>query len=217
MKKILKAFLLAASFITLFSLYSYSRIEVVTNEDLSDARSVDFPLMIYQDANSKYYYATGWMGDYGDLKLNQNDKTEPVHGKSSMKFVYTAKKKQGKGWVGIFWQNPMNNWGTIKGGYNLTGAKRLFFSARGENGGEPVEFKMGGLSGGAFSDTATASAGNMNLTKEWKQYSIDLTGLDLSRIVGGFCVLLNSMASPDGCTFYVDDIYYSDQDTPLAQ
>ena len=76
---------------------------------------------------------------------------------------------------------------------------------------------MGGLSGGAFSDTTTASTGSIKLTKEWKQYSIDLAGLDLSRIIGGFCVLLNSMATPDGCVFYVDDIYYSADDAPIAR
>lgn len=217
MKKQLTALFLAAVAITLCISFSFAKIEVVTNEEISEARGVEFPLMIYQDSGSKYYYATGWMGDYSDLNLNQNCSVNPASGKTCMKFTYTAKKKQGKGWVGIFWQNPMNNWGSIKGGFNLTGAKKLFFMARGENGGETVELKMGGLSGGAFSDTTTASTGSIKLTKEWKQYSIDLTGLDLSRIIGGFCVLLNSMASPEGCVFYLDDIYYSADDAPIAR
>lgn len=212
MRNPVKIFFLAAVPIVLFFLQAWSRIDVVTNEGPSGAKGVSFPFVIYEDGASKYYYATGWMGDYGDLKLNQSDRTEPVRGKSCMKFVYTAKKMQNKGWVGVYWQNPMNNWGAIKGGYNLTGAGKLVFWARGENGGESVEIKMGGLSGGAYSDTATASAGGLKLTKEWKQYSIDLTGTDLSRIIGGFCVLLNSLASPNGCVFYIDDISYADQD-----
>lgn len=214
MRNLPKFLLSAVFFVILFSLSGYSKIDVVTNDETSGAKSVAFPFVIYQDGNSKYYYATGWMGDYGDLNLNQNDRTEPVRGKSGMKFIYTARKMQNKGWVGIFWQNPMNNWGTIKGGFNLTGAKKLVFWARGQNGGETVEFKMGGLSGGAYSDTATATAGGVKLTKDWKQYSIDLSGLDLTRIVGGFCVILNSLATPNGCVFYVDDIYYTDEDVP---
>lgn len=195
----------------------HSKLTVTTNDSVQDGgngRSVSFPFYIYRDNNSRFYYATGWMGDYADLKLSQSDKTSPFNGKSCMKFSYSAKKQQKRGWVGVYWQNPMNNWGAAKGGYDLTGARKLFFRARGEKGGEIAEFKMGGLTGNTYSDTASATAGSVTLTPEWKLYSIDLTGLDLTRIIGGFCVILNSLSDPDGCTFYVDDVYYSGEDTP---
>ena len=50
-----------------------------------------------------------------------------------------------QGGLGTYWLSPANNWGDVKGGYNLTGAKKLVFWARGEKGGEVVTFKMGGV------------------------------------------------------------------------
>jgi hypothetical protein len=46
-----------------------------------------------------------------------------------------AKATQGVGWMVIYWQQPPNNLGDRKGGYDLTGAKQLSFWARGEVGG----------------------------------------------------------------------------------
>ena len=47
------------------------------------------------------------------------------------------------GWGGVVWQNPANNWGDKPGGWNLTGAKKLSFWARGDKGGEKVTFLFG--------------------------------------------------------------------------
>ena len=40
--------------------------------------------------------------------------------------------------------------------------------------------------GHPFPDSDSASSDPINLTKEWKEYSIDLTNKDLSHIIGGF-------------------------------
>jgi predicted small lipoprotein YifL len=165
---------------------------------------------VYADQGyfKNHYIPSGWMGDYGDIKFNDASPDKPYSRKNSIKIVYTAKKKQGAGWAGVYWQDPANNWGNLKGGYDLTGAKKLTFWARGDKGGEIItEFKMGGING-EHSDTASASIGPIQLTPEWKQYTIDLKDEDLSLVIGGFSFVISSVENPDGATFYMDDIAF---------
>jgi hypothetical protein len=113
------------------------------------------------------------------------------------------------GWAGIFWLEPANNWGDVKGGFNLTGAKKLVFGARGEKGGEVVTFKMGGVGmGHQYPDSDSASSGPITLTKDWKEYSIDLKDKDLSHIIGGFAWVGTAKENQSNITFYLRDIYY---------
>ncbi|RKY02100.1 MAG: hypothetical protein DRP55_03340 [Spirochaetes bacterium] len=176
-----------------------------------------YPFYIYRDAFDRvnHYIPSGWMGDWGDIKIKENCKKNPKTGKSCFQIIYTAKRSQNAGWAGIYWQNPANNWGTVKGGYDLSKAKKLFFYARGEKGGEIVEFKIGGITG-RYSDSGMATTGPIELTKKWKLYEIDLSDVDLSYISGGFCVVFSSQMDPDGCTFYIDEVYYTDKDKPIS-
>lgn len=165
---------------------------------------------VYSDASSpdNHFSPSGWMGDYGDLKINDKFMDNPHGGSTSIQIQYSNKASQGARWAGIYWQNPPNNWGTRPGGFNLTGATKLTFWIRGDKGGERVEeIKVGGI-GGDYADTDTAGIGPVELTTEWKQYTIDLTGRNLSSISGGFCWAANLDGNPDGFTFYLDDIRY---------
>ncbi|MBF0254483.1 MAG: hypothetical protein HQL11_05110 [Candidatus Omnitrophica bacterium] len=168
------------------------------------------PFPVYSDENSpdNHFYPSGWMGDYSDINYDGACMENPHSGSTSMKIVYSADRSQGAGWAGIYWQNPANNWGNRPGGYDLTGASRLTFWARGEKGEERIEeFKIGGITGEYF-DSDVAGIGPVILTPEWKQYSIDLTGKDLSSVIGGFAWATNLDNNPDGVTFYLDDIRY---------
>lgn len=168
------------------------------------------PFPIYTDAKSpdNHYIPSGWMGDYGDIKFDDKAMDSPQGGSTSIKVVYSNNATQGARWAGIYWQNPPNNWGTRPGGYDLTGAKKLTFWARGEKGGERIEeFKMGGING-EYSDSDSAGIGPVVLTTEWQQFTIDLEGKDLSSIIGGFCWATNLDVNPDGATFYIDTIRY---------
>ena len=165
---------------------------------------------IYTDGSSpdNHYVPSGWMGDFGDLKTDEKFMTNPQAGTTCIKIVYTNKATQGARWAGIYWQNPPNNWGTRPGGYNLNGAKKLTFWARGEKGDERIEeFKIGGITG-EYADTDVAGIGPVILTKEWKEYTIDLEGKDLSSISGGFAWSTNLDVNPNGATFYLDEIKY---------
>ncbi len=176
------------------------------------AQSVEFfePFNVYTDKNASgnHFSPSGWMGDYSDINFTDAWKENPYSGISCIKVEYKPNSSQGARWAGTYWQNPPNNWGEKKGGYDLTGAKKLTFWARGEKGGERIEeVKIGGLSG-TYPDSDVATAGPIILTKDWQQYSINLDGKDLSYISGGFVWATNLDVNPNGCTFYLDDIRY---------
>ncbi|RKX97420.1 MAG: hypothetical protein DRP55_09025 [Spirochaetes bacterium] len=175
-----------------------------------ETKKITFPFYVYSDAGSldNHYVPSGWMGDYGDMTVDQNCKDSPYAGETCIKISYSAKGSQGARWAGIYWQNPPNNWGTKDGGYNLSGATRFTFYARGEKGGERIEeFKIGGIMG-EYADSDSAGIGPVILTKEWKKYTIDLRGKDLSYIIGGFCFSTNADVNPEGATFYLDELRY---------
>ena len=174
-------------------------------------------LVVYKDKNSKdnHYIPSGWMGDTGDIKMNDQFAENPHSGTSCIQFVYNAKKSSNQGWAGVYWQNPANNWGSKKGGYDLSNMTKLTFWARGAKGGERIEeFKVGGIMA-EYSDSDSAMIGPVILNKDWTQYSIDLKGKDLSYIIGGFCFSTNMESQKpeakqdDGSiVFYLDEIKY---------
>ena len=176
------------------------------------AQDVEYfqPFNVYTDKNARgnHFAASGWMGDYSDLNFTDASKDNPYSGDTCIKISYRANASQGARWTGMYWQNPPNNWGEKKGGYDLTGSKKVTFWARGEKGQERIEtIKIGGITG-TYSDSDIAIAGPIILTQEWQQYEINLEGKDLSSISGGFCWATNLDVNPDGCAFYLDDIIY---------
>ncbi|MBU4149420.1 MAG: hypothetical protein KKB52_03605 [Candidatus Omnitrophica bacterium] len=186
----------------------YEDYDVYTEEAPAVTAFKAFP--VYSDGMSpdNHYIASGYMGDYSDVKINNSCFDDPHAGTTCIKIVYSNAVSQGARWVGVYWQNPANNWGDRQGGFDLTGATKLSFWARGDKGGERVEeFKIGGLTG-LYPDSDIAGIGPVLLTSTWKQYEIDLRGKDLSYISGGFCWATNIDVNPDGMTFYLDDIRY---------
>jgi len=156
--------------------------------------------------SGSHYIPSGWMGDYGDIQLSDSYMNTPSDSKTCLKVTYTGNRTQGNGWAGIYWQNPGNNWGGVPGGYDLRGMHRLTFWARGARGGEKISsFKIGGIQG-FYSDSDSAQIGPIVLTPEWRQYTIDLASVDLSRIIGGFAWSAGSKDGP--MTFYLDQIRY---------
>ncbi|MCP4424486.1 MAG: hypothetical protein GY803_08350 [Chloroflexi bacterium] len=167
------------------------------------------PLYVFADNNSPLnrFVPAGWMGDTGDIAFDDNHQLDPNR-PNVIRIAYAATGSQG--WAGIYWWDPPNsNFGTVDGGFDLSCASRLTFWARGESGGEVAEFKAGGLRGN-FQDSLqpALSTGALVLTGEWHQYSLDLTGKDLSHIIGGFVWVTNQPGNPSGATIYLDDIRF---------
>ena len=167
---------------------------------------VALPCIVYgncEDEGEVPFIASGWMGSTEAIEFDDCWKENPHAGESCTRISFTDTK----GWGGIAWQNPANNWGDDEGGVDLTGAKQLSFWARGDKGGEMVEFKMGIIAKNKpFFDSGKGSLGKVKLTPEWKQYIIPLVGKDLSRIITGFVISTAGRASPT--VFYLDDIVY---------
>ncbi|MFH1767891.1 MAG: hypothetical protein ABH858_01860 [Candidatus Omnitrophota bacterium] len=181
--------------------------------------------VIYKDKSSpdNRFIPSGWMGDYGDMKFNDQSQSEPFSGVTCIEIGYTAKRSAGNGWSGIYWQSAANNWGDKQTGFDLTGFNKLSFMARGKEGGEVIALvKVGGIQkaadGGAvpYPDTVHKEYGPIRLTKQWEKYDINLTAKDLSYINGGFCIIFNADQAEKGQVVYLDDILFS-SDPSLAK
>ena len=153
----------------------------------------------------KNFIPSGYMGDIPDVTMAGAYEGFRQEGYPAIKIVYTAMGS--RGWAGVVWQNPDNNWGDVDGGYNLSKAKKLAFWARGKKGGEVVEFKCGGVTG-AYPDSDGRSAGAVTLSSTWKQYTIDLNGADLRYIISGFGFVVKRDDNRNGCVFYMDEVKY---------
>lgn len=169
------------------------------------------PFWVYKDKGTRenHYVPSGFMPDGKCVTVQDTWKDKCHDGSSCIKVDYDVTcSMEGQKWVGVYWLNPANNWGQQKGGFNLTGATQLKFWARGEKGGEQIqEFKVGGILGD-YPDSDMAMIGPVVLTNEWREYSIDLRGKDLSYISGGFSWSTNTDVNPEGCVFYLDDIQF---------
>ena len=164
----------------------------------------DLPLVIYAEGGDPSKYTpSGWMGEVKAIRLDPACQTSPHTGKTCLRCEFAATT----GWGGVAWQHPADDWGAQDGGYDLTGAKRLSFWARGEQGGEIVDFKFGVISRDqTYFDTAHGALPNTVLTSEWRRYEIPVEKQDLSRIMTGFVWSLASPGRP--VVFYLDDIQW---------
>jgi len=169
------------------------------------------PFIVYQDKGSRenHFIPSGFMPNGKCVTFDDTWSQDCHEGTTCIKIVYdVACSMEDQKWAGIYWLNPANNWGNRKGGFDLTGATRLTFWAKGDKGGEQIEeIKMGGISGD-YPDSDAALIGPVILSNEWKEYSIDLRGKDLSYISGGFSWATNVEVNPGSCIFYIDNIRY---------
>jgi hypothetical protein len=161
-----------------------------------------------------YFRPSGWMGDgekgtryvqlnTGFTNCNRSDDTDGI----CIQINYQP-DPHGKGWAGIYWQYPDGNWGD-QPGRRIAGAQRIVFWAKGERGGEIVEFKAGGINdpNKPYQDSFEV-ARRIRLNREWSRYEIPLSGQDLSHVIGAFAWVASRDANPGGVTFYLDDIRY---------
>jgi len=185
---------------------------------------------VYTDlsAAGNHFVTYGGMASLGDedrVMLNLCSTTSPHSGDTCIENNFIA---NGNNWGGWYFMNgvlegtetqPKLNWGNYpNAGVDLTGATQLAFWARGEKGGERVEFFAFGIGRNAatgkpvepYPDSSPKiSLGYQTLNINWKQYTIDLTGRDLNYVLGGFGWVTNAPKNNyKDITFYLDDISY---------
>ena len=166
---------------------------------------VDVPFAIYtEEGNKETFSTTGRMGNKGDLQFDLGWNLEPHSGSTCIYVRYASSED----WVTVAWQNPGNNWGEFAGGFNLSKAKRLTFWAKGESGGEKVEFMVGmeQAQSAVSRDTLQTTTGIIRLKKEWKKYDIPLEDLDRTRLITGFLFRIEGQGKP--IVFCLDDIQF---------
>jgi hypothetical protein len=183
---------------------------------------------VYDDVSSpgNHFHAFGKIpGANAPVAINGSYTINPHSGATAIRCELLASGPGGP-FGGYYFQNgtlsgkqrrPQVNFGILpNAGTNLTGATKLTFWARGENGGEIVDFFMGGigwpLGTTPFPDSTDAVKIRVTLSNQWAKYTINLQGKNLSYIQGGFGWVASRAgatgANPSGAVFYLDDIQY---------
>ncbi len=231
-----------AAFIGRFSFGAHASVnqakpQIVNNSVQYLARAMDqyhnrFP--VYDDVSSAgnhFHTLTKFPDGNALVTVNGSYSLNKHSGATAIRCTFTA---GGVNFGGFNFQNgilpngataPVPNFGTVlNAGIDLSGATALTFWARGEQGGEVVDFFMGGVgwTGNMKNnpctptfpgvcpapDSTSAVKLTVTLTTQWTQYSINLAGKDLHYVLGGFGWGVNGALNPTGAVFYLDDIQY---------
>lgn len=170
---------------------------------LDASPKASLPMLVYDEpADEMRFIPSGFMGSTDSIQLDPKSTDTPKVGTHCLKCEYS----KGDDWGGVVWQHPENDWGDLPGGFDLRGATKLTFWARGANGGEKVKFGFGVLGRDKMYHDSAKKETEITLTTEWKQNTIDLAGLDLQRIKTGFFWSLAGQGKP--VTFYLDRIAF---------
>lgn len=161
------------------------------------------------------FVPSGWMGDVGALKVDIASKERPHSAPYCQKWSFSP-KAGGAGWAAVAWQYPENNWGSQSGkDFTGRGFREVSVWARGvkdQFGNFPkVQFKAGGATNPAEPKKASfeVTGDFVTLGEDWKHFTLDLRGRDLSQVIAAFVVVLRAQdVGPSGATFYLDDIEY---------
>jgi hypothetical protein len=164
------------------------------------------------------FVPSGWMGEYTALKI-ENSTVRPHFGPYSQMLSYQP-KSSGEGWAAVAWQFPQNNWGE-RPGKNLSANhyRSVTVWARGVPDSKThmlpkIQFKAGGNTNPdktkyPYQASFEVVGDFISLTDDWKQYSLDLSGQDLSQVISALTVVIKAQdVGPSGATFYLEDIEY---------
>jgi hypothetical protein len=199
----------------------------------SRAAEQDSVLYVYKDFYDgvNNFTQKAWVGDRDSDIPEMDEAAQSYSGISGIKAGIDLSRHL---WGGYMFVNgvlaagekdPRADFGTVDAGIDLSGASKLVFYATGENGGERVEFFMGGLGwneqGGKarYADSAAKrSGGYKTLGKDWQRFEIPVKGRDLSRIGCGFGWVTNQENNPGKgrVSFYIDDIHYEFDGKPAG-
>ncbi len=156
---------------------------------------------------SATYPATDLIGAKRRIRLTKAAPSEAHSAPEGWKIEFD---KQGS-FAGVCWKNRAGNEGDAPGD-NLSGARyrRISFWAKGEKGGEVVEFRAGGLGHikTRYRDSFDVTAGPVKLTTSWSEHSIYVNDVDLSSVMTVFCALLHQEDNVEGAAIYLDDVQY---------
>jgi hypothetical protein len=167
------------------------------------------PFTVYKEPErDRHFIPSGQIGDADDIKVMESYAENAKEGQYCIRIEYSAQEGRHEKWAGIYWQEPDFNFATVPNvGYNLKGARKITFWARGEKGGERIDVKAGGIKG-MYPDSFDMPLRSIELAKVWKKFTIPMNEKDLSYVIGGFFVSFQKKYHPNGAIIYFDDIVY---------
>ncbi len=180
-------------------------VKPTTSEMMTPGQDTELPTVVYAEGGDRVpWIPAGYMGNTSAIRVDQGHVDNPNTGVSCIKASYLAEDE----WGGVVWQDPINDWGDLAGGYDLRGATVLEFFARGHKGGEVVTFGFGVIDDSKkYADSGSGELKAVRLTNEWRRYRIEIGGdVDMQRIKTGFYWSAAGQGKP--VTFYLDDIRY---------
>jgi hypothetical protein len=143
------------------------------------------------------------MGNYEAIAVDLNNSDEVYTGNTAIKISYDAESN----WYGVGFVDPVNDWGNILGGYNISGAKTFSFWAKTNEFDVKATIGFGLIDDDRpFPDTAKKSV-EVVLTTEWKKYTIKTKNLDLSCIRSGL-VIFSSGNGFSAHDIYLDEVVF---------
>jgi tetratricopeptide (TPR) repeat protein len=162
----------------------------------------------------------GWMsgGDNPESFISLETSPSDCHtGSDCLQVTYA----NGGWWGGVYWwplscgsSSSDEAWDRVLTGMcganvleigNFSIVDRLTFWARGDRGGEVIEFKIGGAD---MSPSPGRSLGKVTLESTWEQYEINVEDLDMTNAIGLFVWVATDADNPQGAIFYLDDIQF---------
>jgi hypothetical protein len=164
---------------------------------------VELPFVVYDDGDqSQPYVPSGYMGNYEAMEVDLNHKEEVHSGNSAIQIAY----KSDKDWYGLGFVDPANDWGEILGGYDISGAKTFSFWAKASISNVKATIGFGLIDKDKpYPDSAKKSV-DIELTTEWKKYTIKTKNLDLSCMRSG--LVLFSSAQIFSHEIYLDNVIF---------
>jgi len=182
-----------------------------------------FHVYLNYGAEENGFVSSGWMGDISAIHLNDCYQWGDDWADRAVQAQYAPSLEDKKGWAGIYWQYPENNWGTMPEGYDLQGYAQLRFRAKSDRDGDEIKFFVGGVFTGTYPSSIPSplyvyesdSEGFVTLDTEWQEFHINLLDADLSHVIDGFGWVAERRRVPDGTTFYLDDIRFDKEPLPI--
>jgi hypothetical protein len=178
----------------------------------SGGMNVTLPLDI-----SSVFVPSGYMGDgetAGSVVMMPLKPTDPQdcggdRSPPAIGICYTVSYMpvaMGKGWAGVYWQYPADNWGAMPGLDIPAGAKQVSAWAKGGAGGEMLTLVAGGIesAGMTYQDSFKANT-VATLTTSWAEYTFMLP-TTYGPVLGGFAWSVGAPMGGGSVSFSIDSI-----------
>lgn len=195
---------------------------------LDESRSCLYAYRDFGATENHFTQKAKMFGCNGELvkDMDENWQSNPYSGRSCIRCEIGTEGKDWGGWLFLNGYLPagetvprLNDGKQEHAGLDLTGATELRFFAKGENGGEAVEFFTAGFGYDGewgnrlvdYPDSAKKQTlGFVTLTPDWQEYGIPLSGEDLSYICCGFGYVCSGNKTGSSTNiFYLDDIRFT--------